>query len=363
MTLEAGQPLGHMVLRHKIAEGGMGVVWAAEHLGLGRDVAIKFLSTHIVENPEAVARFTLEARTLARITSPHTPQVFDHGVCEDGTPYIAMELVAGTDLGDWVGGGGVMSPSAVARLLDQMALALAAAHDLGIVHRDIKPENIILTGGRDDFHAKLIDFGIAKSVLSEQSSKITMIGETVGTPSYMSPEQIAGASDVDERADMWSLAVVAYYCLTQKLPFGGDVSGAVYVAIHQGQVTAASELRPDLPASLDEWFDRALARDIDQRFDSVEAMRTHFHVAAERLSSPAAEPIPLVRRSTPVKAIDLLEAPAIGKRGRRRTSLRVACAAALGVFVTVAPSALGTALGPALRMMSSQISPALHGAH
>jgi serine/threonine protein kinase len=283
MKAYAGQTIGSLVLRHKIAEGGMGSIWAAEHVTLNREVAVKFLTKDPREDDDAVQRFALEARTVARISSPHVPQVFDHGVCEDGTPYIVMELVDGIDLKSWVGQHGQLSLSQAVRLVEQVCLAMSSAHQLGIVHRDIKPENLLLSGEGETFHVKLVDFGIAKSTaLSLSAPSLTLAGTTMGTPSYMSPEQLMSARDVDERSDVWSLAVVVYWALTGSLPFAGETFAAMCVAINRAHFTPASELRPDLPSAVDQWFDKALSREVEGRFESADMMNRMMKVAGAR---------------------------------------------------------------------------------
>jgi eukaryotic-like serine/threonine-protein kinase len=314
--MEAGQVVGSLVLRDKLAEGGMGTIWAAEHVGLGRIVAVKFLAAHVADEPIAISRFTHEARLLARIKSPHTPQVFDHGISSEGTPYIAMELIEGTELRDWIDKHGTMSMLQVSRLVTQVARALSAAHELGIIHRDIKPENILLSGGADDFHVTLIDFGIAKSLLSTGAA-ISHFGVALGTPSYMSPEQVMGVTEIDERTDVWSLGVVAYWCLTERLPFVGDLAEALYIAIHLGVFRPVTALRPELPPELDAWFARALAQDPKERFGSAHEM-SHCFLESAYARGPE-EPIPLVTRVS--------SAP----RSNRRIA-QLMCAAIVGVL-------------------------------
>jgi serine/threonine protein kinase len=280
MNPSAGQIVGSFVLRNKIADGGMASVWAAEHVTLKREVAVKFLATS-AHDEVAIERFALEARTIARVASAHVPQVFDHGVTEDGTPYIVMELLAGTDLRSWVAESGCLEVAQAVRLVEQVCLALGAAHEIGVVHRDVKPENIILSGPSGSFDVKLIDFGIAKSLGHLRNAPaITQAGMTIGTPSYMSPEQLTSVSDVDERSDVWSLAVVAYWALTGKLPFDGETFAAVCLAITRGHFTPPSELRSGLPLTLDGWFEKALSRDISERFQSVDVMSRMLKVAA-----------------------------------------------------------------------------------
>jgi serine/threonine-protein kinase len=292
MIPEEGQIVGSYVLRHKIADGGMGSVWAAEHVTLNREVAVKFLANPLGDGV-ATARFALEARTIARLSNPHIPQIFDHGVADGGTPYIVMELVVGTNLHNWVAQSGCLDVAQVVRLVDQMSLALSAAHALGIVHRDVKPDNIILSGGMADFHAKLVDFGIAKSTATTSSRpSLTQEGTTIGTPSYMSPEQLMGASGVDARSDVWSLGVVAYWALTGKLPFEGETFAAVCIAITRAHFVPPSELQPGVPPALDTWFERALSRDPAERFQTAELMNRMLKVAAK--TADWEEPIPLV---------------------------------------------------------------------
>jgi serine/threonine-protein kinase len=288
------------VLEHQIAEGGMGTIWAAEHTALRRRVAVKFASTNPA-HADAARRLEHEGRTMARIRSQYVPQVFDEGKCADGTPFVVMELLDGIDLATWAERYGRLDVDQVARMLEQVGQALAAAHEVGIVHRDVKPENIIFTGGSRDFEAKLVDFGIAKSVgLSLSSPSLTMAGIALGSSGYMSPEQLISARDVDERSDIWSLGVVAYWCLTGRLPFAADTFGAMCLLVHGGHFVPASELRPELSRDLDEWFDKALSREADHRFQSTGVMSKMFRVAAcgqARLSDANAT-------STPPLALD-----------------------------------------------------------
>lgn len=306
----------------------MGTVWAAEHVGLGRVVAVKFLAAHVADEPIAISRFTHEARLLARIKSAHTPQVFDHGISTDGTPYIAMELIEGTELRDWVEKHGTMTLVQVSRLVAQVSEALSAAHELGIIHRDIKPENILLSGGADDFHVTLIDFGIAKSLVSSGAA-ISHFGVALGTPSYMSPEQVMGRRDIDERTDFWSLGVVAYFCLTGRLPFVGELAEALYIAIHLGVFRPVTALRPEVPSALDAWFARALAQDPRGRFESARQMSQSFFEAA--YARPPEDPIPPVARVS--------GAPRATRSQPRLAQLM--CAGLFGVLVATAARGLG----------------------
>jgi serine/threonine-protein kinase len=248
----------------------MGQVWAAFHHALRRDVAVKFLSGPLASDPSALHRFTLEAQTIGRLQCPYVPQIFDFGTMPDGAPFIVMELLDGVDLQTRLEHEGCLSLAQTECLVAQMCTVLSLAHGLGLIHRDIKPSNIVLVRGEGDaFTAKLLDFGIVKA-LSVVSA--TRTGTTLGTPSYMSPEQLTGAKEIDTRTDLWSLAVVAYCCLTRELPFAGETFGAVCLSIHGGPFVAPSLHRSGLPASLDEWFRKALNRLPEERFQSAAEM-------------------------------------------------------------------------------------------
>jgi serine/threonine protein kinase len=259
-----------LVLR-RIGEGGMASVWAAEDTSRGHNVALKVLAPDLAIHPEVVERFVKEAEATARIDSPYVPKIYDHGSLPDGTPFIVMELLEGADLGAYLAARGRLSTSVTARIVSQVASALSVAHRLGIVHRDVKPENIFVTGSEDELVAKLFDFGIARIPSEDDVVRLTQMGALMGTPSYMSAEQLLSAKDVDRRADLWSLAVVAYLALTGRLPFEGETFGAVCVAIHEGTFDLPSALDPHIPPQIDAWISKALSRDADHRFQTAEA--------------------------------------------------------------------------------------------
>jgi eukaryotic-like serine/threonine-protein kinase len=287
-----GQRISDTVcLKRQIGEGGMASIWLAEDSSLGRDVAVKFLSPTLCNRDEAHERFHQEAGAIALIESPHVPKVYCEGTLPDGTPFIVMELLEGEDLEVYLTAHGPLSLSQTVLLLSQLASAVSAAHAVGIVHRDIKPENIFLTGpfSRKD-HArvvtKLLDFGIAKVGLDDLRG-MTKPGAILGTPSYMSPEQLLSSSSVDEKSDLWSLGVVAYLALTGRLPFSGESFGAVCVAIHSGTFPLVSVLRPELPMALDAWFQRALHPSPAARFRTARDLADALGLAAQRPSAMA----------------------------------------------------------------------------
>jgi serine/threonine protein kinase len=275
-------------LVRQLGQGGMGSVWVADHLALRTQVVVKFMAERLASDAVSVARFTREAAAAAQIKSPHVVQVFDHGVTPQGIPFIVMELLEGNDLGHHLKQrNGFLSPQELASILWQVAKALGKAHERGIVHRDIKPENIFLCdGGSGETFVKLLDFGIAKG--GEVLSNATSTGAVMGTPYYMSPEQMVGAKNVDFRSDLWSLGVVAYQALTGTRPFDGDTYGALAIAIHSAPLVPPTKINPNLPPSLDAWFAKACARDPNERFGSAKELAESF-AAAVSGKAPSAE--------------------------------------------------------------------------
>ncbi len=235
----------------------MGTVWLAEHQGLETHVVVKLMTKEVAGNAVGAARFAREAAIASAVKSPHVVQVFDTGVTPDGIAFIVMELLEGHDLGAHLTARGRMTPHEVGTLVTQLAKALAKAHRVGVVHRDLKPENVFLCDveGGDPF-VKLLDFGTAKE--EQHAPFATATGELIGTPYYMSPEQILG-EEVDARTDIWSLGVLAFEALTGARPFEGATVGAITLAIHT-TTPRLTDVVPELPVALDEWFARACAR-------------------------------------------------------------------------------------------------------
>jgi serine/threonine-protein kinase len=251
-----------------LGAGGMGSVWIADHLALKTEVVVKFMAAELAAHPDAKARFEREAAASANVKSPHVVQVFDYGVTEGGVPYIVMELLEGRDLASYMNQLGAIPPRDVVEIVGQVCKALTKAHGVGIVHRDIKPENIFLCGadGGEAF-VKILDFGIAKADSTKLGSG-TRTGQVVGTPYYMSPEQIVGAKSVDLRADLWSLGVVVFEALAGRRPFEGETVGGLTLAIH-GPTPSLTAINGSLPSAVDAWFARACAKDASERFASA----------------------------------------------------------------------------------------------
>ena len=270
---------GKLRLLRPLGHGGMGVVWAARHLALQTDVAVKFIRPErAAEQPALVARFEREARTTARITHPHVVKVMDYGTALGGVPYIVMELLRGFSLAELLDRGGRLSFATARSLVQQIGSALESAHEHGVVHRDIKPHNVFLTEGSKGYplFVKVLDFGVAKmqgaADAPAASAALTETGMVIGSAPYMSPEQLEGSKDVDLRSDLWSLAVIAYEALTNTQPFQGTSFVSIGAAVLRGVYPPVSRLRPTLPAPLDDWFAKALCLDPAGRFQSARAM-------------------------------------------------------------------------------------------
>ncbi len=261
---------GKYEITRVLGRGGMGVVVAARHPGLGEDVALKFLHPSLADRPESYARFTREARTATRIKSEHVARVYDVGTA-DGTPYIVMECLTGEDLARVLQRRGPLPPSEAVELLLQACEALAEAHKLGIVHRDLKPANLFVTTRPDGTPCvKVLDFGISRSTSLEDVS-VTASAAVVGTPLYMSPEQLASSRTADARSDVWALGVILYELLTGKRPFSGESFATIAAAILGGSFPPPSELCPAVPAPLEQAIAETLARDPESRPSSVAA--------------------------------------------------------------------------------------------
>ncbi|MDB4998847.1 MAG: Protein kinase, partial [Myxococcaceae bacterium] len=259
---------GRFKLERLLGRGGMGSVWQAVHLGLDIPCAVKFIEGEFASLAEAHMRFEREAKAAAQLRSPHVVQILDHGVWE-GRPYIAMELLDGEDLGKRLQRAGRLHPAELNTVLSQVCRALGKAHASGIVHRDLKPDNIFLVRDDDREIAKVLDFGIAKNKTSDMvTGSNTRTGAMLGTPYYMSPEQAQGTKSVDSRSDLWSLAVIAYQCITGKLPFESEALGDLLIKIIVSPIPVPSSVAL-VPPGFDAWFARAASRDPNQRFQSA----------------------------------------------------------------------------------------------
>ncbi|MEP7052606.1 MAG: protein kinase [Pseudomonadota bacterium] len=273
LSVPQGLVAGKYRLTRLLGRGGMGAVWEGTHTSLGTRVAVKFIDAEYAESPEARSRFENEARAAARLRSKHVVEVYDHGVSEDGRPFIVMEYLQGEPLDKRLDRLGRLPAKETAHLMLQVCRALTKAHAANVVHRDLKPENIFLVWDDEEGTdvVKVVDFGIAKftdASLGAVSSS-TRTGSVLGTPHYMSPEQARGLRSVDYRSDLWSVAVIAYRSIVGQLPFDGEAVGDLLVKLCTAPIPVPSQLVPGIPPSFDAWLAKALNRDPAQRFSSA----------------------------------------------------------------------------------------------
>jgi serine/threonine protein kinase len=265
-------------LDRPLERGAMGSVWRAEQVRLRAPVAVKFLDPSLIGDKEMHDRFIQEARSAAAVRSAHVVQVFDYGT-EDGVPYIAMELLDGENLDTRLGARGTLSPAELAKLFTELARGISQAHAIGVIHRDLKPGNIFIAREGEHEVTKIVDFGIAKvkaSALRLTQGIGTQLGTLLGTPQYMSPEQVRGSGSIDHRTDLWALAVIACECLTGRCPFSGATIGDLTVQICTEKPPAPSSFGP-VPAGFDQWFFKATQKKPTKRFQSVEEMAERLH--------------------------------------------------------------------------------------
>ncbi len=282
-----------------IGAGGMGTVWQGVHITLGTKVAIKFIKPAYASHPDTRRRFEIEARAAAKLRTKHAVAVHDFGVTEDEIPYLVMDYLEGCSLSDHLIATGPMSGREVGLVIGQAAQALAKAHAAGIVHRDLKPDNIFLATNAEDlgelpYSVKLVDFGIAKmmdDVMEPAPSRsmggVTQEGAVVGTPNFMSPEQLTVGGAPGPLTDIWSLGACAFTAITARIPFEGDILGDIVLKVCASKMPVPSEFNPNVPAGFDAWFAKACARDPVKRFQTVNDMRA----ALERVCGvPPAQP-------------------------------------------------------------------------
>lgn len=265
---------GKYRIERKLGEGGMGLVVAASHLSLGGQVALKFLSRGDELKQDAVTRLTREAQSVARIKSDHVTRVLDMGTLDSGDPYIVMELLEGMDLHKFVRQNGPLTIADAAEFVLQAAEGVAEAHAIGIVHRDLKPANLFLSRKPDGSpFVRVLDFGIAKNTLAKKEAgemSLTVGDDVLGSPLYMSPEQIRNPKGVDPRADIWSFGAILYKLLTGRAAFDADNPSASLAMIVMEDPTPIRRFRPDIPPQLEAVIHRCLEKKLDRRFQSVD---------------------------------------------------------------------------------------------
>jgi serine/threonine-protein kinase len=281
---------GRYRLEAPLGSGGMGTLWSAEHVGLRSRVAIKFLDTSIADDPEMLERFLREAQSAAAVRGSHVVQIFDCGV--DGRdPYIAMELLQGETLDERLTARGRIPPAELNEIFGQVATAVGNAHHLGVIHRDLKPANIFLAREGELEVSKVLDFGIAKLMnrsLQLAAGTGTRTGTLLGTPSYMSPEQARGSRSLDQSTDLWSLAVIAFECLTGQQPFVGKTLGDLVVQICTEAPRLPSRVA-DVPDGFDAWFLKGTSKNPADRFASAREMAKALRELLSRAPAPVTQ--------------------------------------------------------------------------
>jgi eukaryotic-like serine/threonine-protein kinase len=273
--IDVGQTIGNYRITAKLGEGGMGVVYLAEHPVIGKKVALKAIHPELSRNTEVVSRFVIEAQSVNHIGHEHIVDIADFGNTPEGEFYFIMEFLQGEPLSERLKREGRLAPSRALSIAAQIADALQASHEHGIIHRDLKPENIFLIsrGGSRDF-VKVLDFGLAKLTQTEEKvSHKTRTGSVMGTPYYMAPEQCEGKTEIDHRADVYSLGVLLFEMLTGKVPFGGEGYGEIIVKHITMAPPSVRSVVPELSPVLDLILYRALAKDRAQRFQTMAELR------------------------------------------------------------------------------------------
>jgi serine/threonine-protein kinase len=274
--IAVGQTIGNYMLTAKLGEGGMGVVYLAEHPVIGRKVAMKAIHPELLRNPEVVSRFVTEAKSVNQIGNEHIVDIHDFGTTPDGEFYFIMEFLQGDALVDRMKRSAPLDLGRALAIAAQVADALGASHQHGIIHRDLKPENIFLiTKGHAVDFVKVLDFGLAK--LTQGDDKVshkTRTGSVMGTPYYMAPEQCEGKANIDHRADIYSLGVILFEMLTGKVPFGGEGYGEIIVKHITAAVPSPRAINPRLPHSIESIILRALAKPREDRFQTMEEFAT-----------------------------------------------------------------------------------------
>lgn len=295
-------------LNELIGKGGMSSVWAGVHLALDRPVAVKFLLVRGDDDSEALAaQFLREARIAAAVRHRNVVDVLDFGTTDQGTPFMVMEMLDGETLGARLVRSPPLAVSELMHIVNLTLRGLSAAHDAGIVHRDLKPENIFLQYDDASVYPKIFDFGISRSldVSGPRSALTTKEGFLVGTPHYMSPEQVRGLRDIDQRTDIYSMGVILYEALTGRLPFDAENIGDLVINIVQATPPPISQLRPEVGHSISSGVSRAMHRDRDERYANAREMQNCLLKAVEEKFGPREHTISVMPRPNRLSAPEL----------------------------------------------------------
>jgi serine/threonine-protein kinase len=271
-TREGELLAGKYRLQNRLGVGGMGEVYRARNETVGRDVAIKVLRPELCRHAEVVQRFLREARAANTVRHDNVVDVVDMGTDDHNVPFIVQELLVGQDLAHHlVARGNRLAIDEILTLMIPVVDAIATAHQHGVVHRDLKPENVFLTAGRQGLVPKVLDFGISK-IVQPGEEKLTATGTAMGTPTYMAPEQVQGASDLDARADVWALGVMLYELATGVLPFTGPTAGSIFVNICTRDPAPLVQHVAAISPEYARIVERCLRRDLRARYPSAASL-------------------------------------------------------------------------------------------
>jgi serine/threonine protein kinase len=310
---------GKYRIEHKLGKGGMGVVLAARHIQLGHLVAIKFIRHGGDVRGVVAARFLREARASAALRSENVARVHDVGTLDSGAPYIVMEHLEGMNLSKLIRRRAPLPVEEAVDLMLQACKGLAEAHSLGIVHRDVKPGNMFLAEQPDGSTIlKILDFGISKTpklVEGEEEADLTQSQMLLGSPKYLSPEQVRDAKNVDHRTDVWALGLVLYYMLSGRRPFEAETMSAVCVSIATDTPTPLIELRPDAPLALCGVVMRCLEKDRNERVQTAEDLAKAIAPFAGRQTLPSFDRIDFAPNSFPGPVVSGADASSSGLSG------------------------------------------------
>lgn len=336
-TYQPGQVIaGKYVIESVVGRGAMGVVVRARHTELDEPVALKFLQSSWVGEPELVARFAREARAVVKLRSEHAARVLDVGKTTDGTPFMVMELLEGEDLAAVMRRGTIDVADAVDWVLEACD-ALAEAHVNGIVHRDVKPENLFLVERHGRGQIKLLDFGVSKVALTGGAVQEVLHETTsmVGTPLYMSPEQVRRSRDADPRSDIWSLGCVLYEFVTHRPPFLADSLPEVCALILESEPTPVRELRPEVDEGLADVIARCLAKHPDDRYPCIAELAMDLLPFAHRRQHGTVEHITRIQRLAGLTRVHLASvAPGASDRASAPQPMPPAAPVPLDLVVT-----------------------------
>ncbi len=335
-----------------LGEGGMGVVVAAHHLQLDEPVALKFLLPAALKNADTMARFAREARAAVKIKSEHVARVIDVGTLETGAPYIVMEFLRGSDLSVWLAEKGPLPIEQAVEFVLQGCEAIAEAHSLGIIHRDLKPANLFVVRRNDGLHSvKVLDFGISKMTQNGPDMAGTKTSLVMGSPFYMSPEQMRSSKDVTPQSDIWALGVILHELLAGQTPFSGETFPEICIKIGTEPPASLRSVRPDAPAALEAVVRKCLEKDRHLRYRDVAQLALALQEFAPKRAKASVDRILGILQSPGLSATEMVHAAASGA---------VVLAAAAGPVASSPPGTIGS-FGQTTRGMSRRTKGATAG--